>query len=246
MTAALVDALAWPLGRAVRLYILAGLGLALGSTRWIPWSSRPGSYAAFAFAFFAGCAVSWLFSVVRRATHPEDRRPETVDREIDLADAGTNLLQFLGAAAAAYLPLAGFVAYALSRDVRLFGQPDFRGALAALAASGTIYFPMALLLLGYTGHWAAPFNLPLGLRSMGRLGAGYVLCVALFLAAAAAAAVLELGVVRQLPALTAAGWVARTATSLAELYAAAIAMRALGLLYMARGDRLGWIARERT
>lgn len=246
MTHALVDAFGWPLALSVRLSILGGLALAMGTLRAIPWSGRPGSYAGIAFAFAAACAVSWLFSVVRRTTHPEDRRPETVDREIDREDAWTNLLQFLAAAAAAYLPLAGFVAWALLNDGRPFDDPDFRVVLAALAASGTVYFPMSLLLLGYTGHWAAPFNLPLGLRSMVRLGAPYALCVAGFLAAAAAASALELGVVRHLPVLTLPGWVARTATSLAELYLAAVAMRALGLLYLARGARLGWLARERT
>jgi hypothetical protein len=237
----LVDAFAWPLGRPVRLYILAGLALAIGSLRSIPATA-----ADVALAFAAGCAVSWLFSVVRRATHPEDRRPETLDREIDRGEAGMNLLQFLGAAAAAYLPLAGFAAYGLWYEVPLFDDPDFRVVLAALATSGTIYFPMALLLLGYTGHWAAPFNVPLGLRGMGRLGGGYALCVAGFLAAGAAAAALELGVVRRLPPLTLAGWVARTSTSWAELYLAAVAMRALGLLYLARGARLDWVARPRT
>lgn len=236
-----VDALAWPLGRPLRLALLAGLALAIGSLRSIPATA-----ADAALAFAAGCAVSWLFSVVRRATHPEDRRPETFDREIDRGEAWMNLLQFLGAAAAAYLPLAGFAAWALANEGRPFDDPDFRLVLAALAGSGTVYFPMALLLLGYTGHWAAPFNLPLGLRSMRRLGGGYALCVLGFLAAAATAFVLELGVVRRLPPFTAAGWVARTATSLAELYLSAVAMRALGLLYLARGERLDWVAKPRT
>lgn len=240
---ALPGAFAWPLRHPVRLGVILGVGFALGALRAFPW---PGLYTQAAFAFLGGCAVSWLFGVVRRATHPEDLRPETFERELDASDAWSKLLQFLAAAAAAYLPLAGFAAYALVRDERLWADPDFRVALGAVAVSGTLYFPMALLLLGYAGHWSAPFNLALGVRSMARLGADYALCAALFLVGAAAAAALELGWVRLSPPFSGEGWLARTSTSVAELYLTAVAMRALGLLYVAKGERLGWVARERT
>ena len=247
---ALAGAFAWPLRHPVRAYIVLGLGSLLGSLRFFPWLATgrkdPGLYAAFGYAFFAGAAVSWLFAVVRRTTHPDDRRPETVDRELDLEDAWSDLLQFLGAAAAAYLPLGGFVVYAALDEGRPFHDGDFRVALGALGVAGTIYFPMALLLLGFTGQALAAFNVPLGVRSMGRLGADYGLCVALFLAAAGAAAGLELGWVRFTPVLTWEGWLARTSSSVAELYLAAVAMRALGLLYVERGDDLGWVARPST
>ena len=66
-------------------------------------------------------------------------------------------------------------------------------AVGATVLAGTLYFPMALLLLGFTGDWRAGFNLPLGIRSMGRLGADYAVCVALFLGTAGLAGVLEWG-----------------------------------------------------
>jgi hypothetical protein len=242
---ALAGAFAWPLRHPTRLYLLSGFGLLLGTLRVFPWVA-PGRYAAAGFVFFCGAAVSWLFAIVRRTTHPEDRRPETVERELDLGDAWSDLLQALAAAAAAYLPLAGFVAYALLHDGRPFQDSDFRVALGALGVAGTIYLPMALLLLGFSGRGAAAFNLPLGLRSMGRLGADYGLCVAYFLAAAALSAALELAWVRFTPLLGVQGWAARTSTSLIELYLAAVGMRALGLLYVAKGESLGWVSRPPT
>ena len=238
---------AWPLASRVRLSILAALGFGLGFLRWLPWtrgavSRRGDALLPLAFAFLVACGVSWLFGIVRRTTHPDDRRPETFANELDKDDAWEDLLQFLGAFVVSYLPLLGFLGYALAHD----GHAEIRVALAATAVAGTAYFPMALLLLGSSGDWRAGFNLPLGLRSMGRLGAGYAGVVALFLAGIAVAVGLELAWVRATSTPSGEGWIARTSTSLAELYLGAVAMRALGLLYLARGDRLGWVAKNET
>lgn len=250
--ARLPGSFAWPLTGRVRPVLVAGLALGLGFLRWLPWSTpglqarRGAGVVIFAFAFLVACGVSWLFGIVRRTTHPDDLRPESFAAEIDKDDAWEDLLQFLGAFAVAYLPLLGFLGYALAQDGRPFGEREFQVALATTAVAGSAYFPMALLLLGYTGQWQAAFNVPLGLRGMGRLGAGYAVVVALFLAAAGLACLLEVGWAGRTAALTTDGWIARTSTSLVELYLAAVAMRALGLLYVARGGRLGWVSREET
>jgi hypothetical protein len=242
---ALAGAFAWPLRHPARLCLLGGLGALMGLLRALPWSG-PGLYAGLGYGAAAGVAVSWLFAVTRRATHPVDRHPPTPERELELGDVGSDFLQFLLATAAAYLPLAGFIVYAELYEGQPFEDADFRVALAALGVAGTIYFPMAVLLLGFSGAGAAAFNLPLGLRSMGRLGADYGLCVACFLAAAGIAAALELGWVRHTPPLSRVGWLARSWTSIVELYLAAVGMRALGLLYLHGGERLGWVSKPRT
>ena len=243
---------AWPLQGRVRPLLVFGLALGLGFLRWLPWNApgrhgrRGAGVVIFAFAFLVACAVSWLFGIVRRTTHPDDRRPETLANEIDKDDAWEDLLQFLGAFAVAYLPLLGLLGYALARDGRPFRDLEFGVALAATALVGSVYFPMALLLLGFSGKWQAAFNFPLGLRSMRRLGGGYAATVALFLAAAGLSCLLEVGWAARTAPLTSEGWLARTTTSLAEVYLSAVAMRALGRLYVARGDRLGWVTREET
>ncbi len=250
MLSRLPGAFAWPLQGHVRPLLVLWLSFGLGFLRWLPWNvpgrhgRRGAAIVVAVFAFLVACAVTWLFGIVRRTTHPDDLRPESFSSEIDKDEAVENLLQFLGAFAVAYLPLLGFLGYALARDGRPFGESEVRLALATAAVAGSAYFPMALLLLGYTGRWQAAFNFPLGLRSMGRLGVGYAAVVALFLAAGCVSCLLELGWAGRTTALSAEGWLARTSTSLAELYLGAVAMRALGLLYVARGDRLDWVSRE--
>jgi hypothetical protein len=244
---ALPGAFAWPFGRPLRGALLAGFAFVLGSARWLPWTRvRPGRGTVLLLvllAFLAACAVSYLFGIVRRTTHADDR-PETLRNEVDPEDAWDDLRQFLGAFAVAYLPLLGFLAYALTHDGRPFRDREFCVAVGTTAVAGTSYFPMALLLLGFTGDWRAGFNLPLGLRGMRRLGAGYAGTVALFLAAAGLAALLEVAWVGRAPAFSRDGWIARVGATLVEAYLAMAAMRALGLLYVARGDRLGWVSRD--
>ena len=239
---ALPGAFAWPFQSSLRIGVLAGFAAGMAAIRSLPWFTRRNPLP-FLFALLAAAAVSYLFGIVRRTTHA-DARPETLANELDLDDAWEDLAQFLGAFLVAYLPLLGFLGYALAHHGRPFGDADFRVALATTAVAGTAYFPMALLLLGFSGEWTAAFNLPLGLRGMARLGVDYAYVVLIFLVAAGLPALMELGWAVETPILSGAGWVARASTSFVEGYLAMAAMRALGLLYVARGDRLDWVTKE--
>ena len=237
-------AYAWPFLRRVRVAILLLLPLGIAVLGAFPPRTvgRGTGGWAFGLAFLLACSVSYLFAVLRRTTDPHPPTPETFGREVDPEDALPDFLGFLGALLVAYLPLGGLLVHAFFFAERPFGSWTAAAGVGTAGVAGTLYFPMTLLMMGVAGDWRAGFNLPLGLRTIGRLGGDYLLCAGAFLAAAGTIVVMELLAV---PATEPRSWdrfLARTGAGVAEFYLAIVAMRVLGLLYVARHERLGWAA----
>lgn len=249
--ASLPGAFAWPFRRPVRVAVWLSLSLAIAALRWMPWLPNPlrrGAGAVpLALAFAVAAAASYLFAVLRRSTHaPTESLPETFRNEVDFDHALQGLVEFLGALLVAYLPLGAFAAYATLQHPALLQDPAFRGVLFAFAAAGTLYLPMVLLLLGFSGDWRSGFNLALGVRSAVRLGSDYALCAAVFALPVATAWTLETFWVAGTVPGSGGAFAARSTASLAEFGLAIVAVRALGLLYSAREGDLGWEARRET
>lgn len=239
-------ALAWPFLHRVRVAILVllPLGTAFLAT-FQPTRRRRGSVDwVLALAFALACSVSYLFAVLRRTTDPRGPSPETFGREVDPDEALPDLLGFLGAMLIAYLPLAGLLVHAFFFTPDPLEPAAARIATGAAAVAGTLYFPMTLLMMGVAGDWRAGFNLPLGIRTIGRLGRDYLLCAGAFLATAATVFLVETLLVPSTPARSWPRFLARASGGVAEFYLAIVSMRVLGLLYLARHDRLGWAGRS--
>lgn len=238
-------AFAWPFLRPVRaaILVLLPLGTALLAA-FPPRTLRRGTAGwVVALGFLLACTVSYLFAVLRRTTDPHDPGPETFRREVDPEEALPDLLGFLGAMLIAYLPLAGLLVHAFFFTPRPLEAGEARIAAGLAGLAGTLYFPMTVMMMGVGGDWRAGFNLPLGIRSIGRLGGDYLLCAAVFVATAATILVMEALAIPATAPRSAGRFLARAGAGAAEFYLAVASMRSLGLLYMARHDRLGWAAR---
>ena len=246
----LPGAFAWPFRHRSRLAVWLSISLVVALARWLPWTGRRGrgtGAAAILLGLAVAAGVAYLFAVLRRSTHaPEESLPETFKNEVDTDHALENLVEFLGACFVAYLPFLAFAGYAALFRRHYFRYEEFRAALFVLGAAGTLYLPMALLLLGFSGDWKAGFNLALGVRSAVRLGTDYALSASLFgLALIVGALVETLWVARTVPH-GAEAFAARATASLAQFGLMIVAARGLGLLYLARERDLGWMAKRET
>lgn len=221
-----------------------GVGFLLGGTAalTLTQSLRPGlrrDAAPYLLTLSALLIASYLYRIVEE-TVAGNRRPPSLLSE-DLEDSWHDLLHYLGGILVAFLPVLILLFYALSEQKDPLGQPGFQALIAGLFVLGTLYFPMALLLNGFTQRFATAFNFGVGLRGIRTMGLDYAVCCLFFLLAHATWIILEIYWVGKTPrGLNGSRMGTSAVTSLIGLYLSVLQMRALGLLYRKHQERLGW------
>ena len=183
--------------------------------------------------------VSYLYRIVEETVGENERPPDLVPEEWQ--DCLSELMHYVGAIVVAFLPILILLFYALSEEGRPLKQARFQAILAGLLFFGTLYFPMALLLNGFSRRFSTAFNFSVGVRGIGIMGWRYAACCLPFLASHAAWILLEIFYVGSTPrGLNAARLTSGAVTSFIGLYLSAVQMRTLGLLYRKYQTRLGW------
>jgi hypothetical protein len=110
-----------------------------------------------------------------------------------------------------------------------------------LAGIGVLYYPMALMLAGFThSSWEA-LNLPSGLKSIFKMPMDYLICLAFIAFTFVIVTVAQYVII---VTFADAPFLVRVAISVvaqvASVYLLIVQMRAVGLLYFAREKDLGW------
>jgi hypothetical protein len=150
-----------------------------------------------------------------------------------------NFFRFFGALVVAFAPAAIYSAVLFCNDSPPGGPAGAGAALLALA--GMLYYPMALLLIGFSERWSEALHLVFAVRSIRRIGWDYLLCCIFFFVTFGVSTAVEAGIA-VLPG--GAGFevrfLARFAAVFVEVLLYAIQMRAVGLVYLANKDKLGW------
>jgi hypothetical protein len=183
--------------------------------------------------------ASYLYRIVEETVTGNDR-PPSLQPEV-WEDAGHDLLHYAGGVLVAFLPVLILLFYAMSEQRGHLGQPRFQALLGGLLFLGTLYFPMALLLNGFSQRFATAFNLSVGFRGILTMGCDYALCSVFFLLAHGTWILLEILWVGETPrGLNGARMGTSAVTSLIGLYLSVVQMRALGLLYRKHQERLRW------
>lgn len=226
VTLLLVLAPLWALVRSVSTSLIQGIGEAL--------LGKGGILLGVAMlALFGGYVAVWLWEVLESSGHGDDAPPAT-PWPGDYVEFGSAFARFAAALGTAFLP-----AFALRS---LLGtDAPWGGVAAALGLAGVVYYPMALLLVGFSGGLLAGLRLPTALRALKVLGMDYALCGVLVFVTFGLSTAVEFGVraawrhVGPWPGLA-----ATIAASFLELTLYAIHMRAVGLLYRAHAKDLGW------
>jgi uncharacterized membrane protein len=114
-------------------------------------------------------------------------------------------------------------------------------AAIALFFLGVLYYPMALMLAGFTQSIAELFNLPAAIRSIAKISGDYLICLGFFIGS-----YLLVAVVLFVLNVAAAGlpWPVRFGIVFIgwciNTYLFIVQMRTAGLLYYAREKDLGW------
>ena len=110
-----------------------------------------------------------------------------------------------------------------------------------LALLGLAYYPMAIMLAGFTHDMWQVFNFPSGYRSILRMPGDYLICLGFFISGYLAVVVIELALIYVAQRMPLGPWIAIMAMCrVLDTYLLIMQMRAVGLLYYAREKDLGW------
>lgn len=217
----------WGLVRLLGMVMIFGIGESLLGMGGILMGVLP-------ISLVGGYISVWLWEILESTAQGSDRPPST-PWPGEYWEFGKPFVRFVVAFGTAFLPAI------LARSL-LGTEQDWRGGLCGLLAlAGMVYYPVSMLLVGFSGSWTGAFRLPTALRSMRILGADYALCCVFIAVSFGLSAAAEYGAFAcYLRFGTAAGlFISMTAVFL-EVAIFAVHMRAIGLMYRARQRDLGW------
>lgn len=188
--------------------------------------------------FIGGYIAVWMWDILT-STAEGRSKPPPAPIPSDVVDMGASFLRFVLALLVAFAP-AGLAAFAMVS----FDVPDpspWRLIPLGLSIAGLIYYPMALLLVGFAERWTAALHLLFAVKSIWRVRKDYALCCVFVLASFGVSTAVEIGLWMLSRKLGFGAQVGLAVVGIAaELALYAAQMRAVGLLYLANKDRLGW------
>ena len=182
-----------------------------------------------------GIVFGYLWTVLHASGMGEKRTrgwPDFTNPE----EFGTAVAQYFIVSIICFLPAVGFLMWHPLEGV----LPNLMIAIL-LALFGVAYYPMALMMAGFTHNSWEPLNFPSGLRSITKVPADYLICLGFFIVSYVIVTVAQVfiaGVAQKAPIPV---WVALSLfAQTASVYLLIIQMRTVGLLYYAREKDLGW------
>jgi hypothetical protein len=195
------------------------------------------------FLLAALVTASYLYRILESVVSGEQEPPGIAPEDWDAA--WQELAHYLGGLFVAYLPVWFLLVNAIFQREGYLAREEIRLALGGALVAGTAYFPMALLLNGFTQRIGTAFNFGVGFRSIGKMGLDYGFCAFYFLIGNAGWVLLQIFWVAGTPR----GWnsariTAAFMTTLFGLYVGVLQMRALGKAYRKHHDALGWTLGE--
>jgi hypothetical protein len=191
-------------------------------------------------AAISGYVFAYFWTVVTSSGNGEKGSPGWPDFS-DVGDLFGAFGQWLMVWVACLGPALVLLIIGLTRD----GGPGvlLPFAVIGLALIGLAYYPMALMLAGFTHDLWQAFNFPTGLRTILKIPADYLICLGFIVGSYLAAVVIEivlLTVARQMPLVP--WFLIMAMCRVLDTYLLIVQMRAVGLLYYAREKDLGWFS----
>ncbi len=110
-----------------------------------------------------------------------------------------------------------------------------------LGLLGVCYYPMALMLAGFTHDSMQIFNLPSAIRSIAKIPGDYMICLGFFVGVYVLVVAIEIFLNAVAESAPIPLWIALLIFSrVIDTYLVIVQMRTVGLLYYAREKDLGW------
>lgn len=201
-------------------------------------ASRAGVLGLAAAAAISGYAFAYLWTVVASSGVGEKRSPGWPDFT-DVWELFGAFGQWVMVWVACLGPALVLLIYGVTRDGGL-GVVIPIGVIG-LALLGMAYYPMALMLAGFTHDMWQVFNFPSGYRTILRMPGDYLICLGFFLSGYLAVVVIELALIYVADRMPLAPWIVIMAMCrVLGTYLLIVQMRAAGLLYYSREKDLGW------
>jgi hypothetical protein len=228
----LATAFVYPFSSGGSILFLAVMASLWGLARtWGGW---------FGLLFIGGYIATWLWDILSTTAMAQHKAPPA-PAPTDLLELAGSFLRFVGALLVSFAPAAIAAATLYAYDVPQ--DSPLNAITAALAVAGLLYYPMALLLIGFSERWVGSLHAVFAVRSMFVLGRDYLSCCVFVLVTFGVSSGLEVAVAVLPPGLPFAAIAgAHAAAVFVELALYAVQMRAVGLLYLANKDRLGWFS----
>ena len=234
----------------VFLYPFSSMGgilfLALTAPIWAflnSWYAEVTLFGLIGQVLVGGYIASYMFLVLLDAADGGERAP-IGPGVTDVGDLVMDFFRFFLSGAAAFGPWVVLMIYGRFGDSALFESGGYVALLIAAGFLGILYYPMSLMLIGFSGSLIQAFNYPFGIRSLLRIPRAYFICCVFFLVTFGGAWGLE--TYQDFMAGKAGGWgsfAAALGAAFWTLYFYMVQMRALGLLYITNRERLAWFRR---
>jgi hypothetical protein len=221
-------------GLSVFILVCCGLALALGDLL-IGYAGILGLSAA---VVFWGVAFGYFWSVLHASGMGEKHTRGWPDLA-DPSQLGTAVGMYIVVSLFCFLPsLAPILIPLINGDELTLAH--FGGAIL-LGLLGVAYYPMALMIAGFTQDATQLFNVAAGARSIAKIAGDYLICLGFFIATYIALIAIRIGlnVVKSsgnVPMII----VLTLFASVVYGYFVIVQMRAAGLLYYSREKDLGW------
>ncbi|HEX7901764.1 MAG TPA: hypothetical protein VF950_28655 [Planctomycetota bacterium] len=201
-------------------------------------SSGSALFGCLGHILIGGYVAAWLWDILSTTAMGKHQAP-AAPMPTDLWETAGSFFRFFGALLVAFAPAAIAATALFAYDIPK--ESPLNVVTAALAVAGIFYYPMALLLIGFSERWIGSLHFIFAVRSILLIKRDYLLCCVFFLVTFGVSTGLETAVAalpRDLPVAAVIG--AHAANAFVELALYAIQMRAVGLVYLANKDRLGW------
>ncbi len=217
----------WGFVRLVGMGMIFGLGEALFGMGGI-------LMGVLGMALVGGYISVWLWEILDSSAQGGDRPPAT-PWPGEYWEFGKPFVRFVAAFGTAFLP-------AILARTFLGDSQDWRGAVCGLLAlAGMAYYPISMLLVGFSGSWTGAFRLPTAFRSMRILGGDYALCCVFIAVSFGLSTAAEYGAHASYRSFgTPVALFVSMVAVLLEVAIFAVHMRAIGLVYRAHQRDLGW------
>jgi hypothetical protein len=237
----------------VFLYPFTGLGGAIFLAFLVPvWAVlRAGviPFSGLIRILVGGYVAAYMFTVLYETSLGKNRAPGPPGG-VDLGELFGYFVRFFGATVVSYAPaIVAGIGLIFSLGSGEPGGPEgvtsenawLVGLLCLAALFGTLYYPMALMVIGFAESWWAGFNYLFGIRSILRFPGDYLLCSLFFVVTVGVGMLLEIFWVAAASESGFAGnAMALLVATVVEFYLWTVQMRVLGLLYLTNKERLGW------
>lgn len=225
----------YPVQDGLSIFILICCALMIGMGN-IVWWLAPGFLGFGAFVILAGYPIAYCWTIVTSSGMGEKRTRGWPD-VANPGEISEAFGRWIMVSVACFAPAILFLLFSAGKI------PLLTWALGGIGLGllGVCYYPMALMLAGFTHDSMQIFNLPSAIRSIAKIPGDYMICLGFFVGSYILVVAIEIFLEAVAASAPIPLWITLLIFSrVIDTYLVIVQMRTVGLLYYAREKDLGW------